>query len=111
MGNVSNLFKKKHKNISALAAHDKLEAGAVMVDVRNADEYLHGHVEGARNFPLAELHRIEQELDKNRELLVICQSGSSSSKAAKQLRKKGFKAINVSGGTTSWHSQGLPMSK
>ncbi len=111
MGNVSNLFKKKHKNISALAAHDKLEGGAVMVDVREYDEYKVGHVAGAKNLPIGELHRAGQILEKDLELLVICQHGSKSAKAAKTLRAQGYKAVNVAGGTSAWSSFGLPMSK
>ncbi len=101
MGNLSNLFKKEHKNISALASHDKLIGGAVMVDIREYNEYQNGHAVGAKHLPIGELHRAGQILDKDRELLVICQTGSKSAKAAKTLRSHGYNAVNVTGGTAA----------
>jgi hypothetical protein len=82
-----------------------------MVDVREYDEYKNGHAAGAKSLPIGELHRAGQILDKDLELLVICQSGDKSAKAAKILRSHGYKAVNVAGGTAAWSSFGLPMSK
>ena len=56
-------------------------------------------MKGFQNIPLNELASKVNQLDKNKEVIVICQSGMRSKQAAKVLKKLGFqRVINVSGG-------------
>ncbi|CAH0172451.1 putative adenylyltransferase/sulfurtransferase MoeZ [Peribacillus sp. Bi96] len=73
------------------------------IDVRTPNEYRGNHIRGFKNIPLNELNKRAQELSKDKEVVVICQSGMRSSSASKTLKKLGFKEVtNVKGGMSSW---------
>ncbi|MBG9753705.1 sulfurtransferase [Bacillus thuringiensis] len=73
--------------------------GKQLIDVRTVGEYRGNHMKGFQNIPLNELASRASQLDKNKEVIVICQSGMRSKQAAKMLKKLGFQqVINVSGG-------------
>jgi rhodanese-related sulfurtransferase len=85
-------------------------SNAVLIDVREPWEYNSGHAKGAKNIPLSQLGRRVAEVPKNREILLICQSGNRSVSAAHFLQKQGItQVVNVSGGTTVWRMHGLPL--
>lgn len=86
------------------------DSNAVLIDVREPWEYTSGHAKGAKNIPLSQLGRRLAEVPKNREILLICQSGNRSVSAAHFLQKQGHtQVVNVSGGTTVWRMHGLPL--
>ena len=85
-------------------------SNVAFIDVRTSSEYSNGHAKGAENMPLNTLDdTVASNLKKYDSVYVICQSGGRSSSATKILIKAGVKAINVSGGTMTWQSHGLPM--
>ena len=91
-----------------LAEH--LAAGnAVVVDVREAHEFLPGHVPGAVNVPLAALPARLRELPRDRRIWVICNSGNRGAQATPLLRALGVDAANVAGGTEAWIASGRPL--
>lgn len=75
------------------------------VDVRTPGEFKGGHIKEFRNIPLHQLaQKCEKELSKEKEVVVICQSGMRSQKACKILKKSGFtKVTNVKGGISAWN--------
>lgn len=82
----------------------------VLIDVREEWEYQRGHAKGAKNIPLSQIRQRYQELPRDREILVICQSGHRSMQAAKFLQQQGIEqVINVTGGTSVWRMHGLPL--
>jgi phage shock protein E len=86
------LLLKRGSNISAARAREHLRKGALVIDVRSAQEFSSGHISDAVNFPL---EGIETSLprriqDKNRVLLLHCQSGMRSSVASKKLQNLGY---------------------
>jgi hydroxyacylglutathione hydrolase len=84
----------------------------VVVDVREPWEYKQGHVPGALLIPLGQLASRLGELDPEKPVAVICESGSRSQSAAALLGQKGFKTVyNVSGGTGAWRYGGLALEK
>ena len=85
------------------AAH---EAGAVVLDVRNPDEYAEAHVPGAVLIPLPELADRQDEIPEGDPLYVICAVGGRSLTAAKALVQAGYRAVSVAGGTNGWVAQG-----
>ena len=109
----SKLFGSPVPSISVQDANTKLndKAKPFLLDVRQPEEYRSGHVNGAKLIPLGELSQRMKELPKNREILVICASGSRSSSATRQLVSAGYNAINVNGGVGSWMRAGLPLKK
>lgn len=91
-------------NISTQEAKDKFTEKAVQfIDVRTPNEYTANHRKPFKNIPLANMKTRSSELDKEQEVVVICQSGMRSMQAAKLLKKQGFeKVTNVRGGMGSW---------
>ena len=100
-------------NIAGMAAVNALEGlsplthwssdrgDALLVDVREPDEFAEGHAEGAVNFPLSRLRREWQGLPAGRELHVYCGVGLRAHNAVRFLRQQGFAAWNLSGGWKS----------
>ena len=87
---------------------------ALVVDVREPNEYASGHVLGAKNVPLARLAAGagEQLKRKDRPLIVYCDGGERSGKAASVLKREGFtRVLNLSGGLKAWQQAGLPVEK
>jgi len=74
------------------------------VDVRTPGEFKRNHIRGFKNIPLHQLSgKAEKELSKDKEVIVICQSGMRSGQASKVLKKLGFtKVTNVKGGMNAW---------
>jgi rhodanese-related sulfurtransferase len=69
------------------------------VDVRTPAEFKGNHIKGFKNIPLQVLSQKSNEISKDKEVVVICQSGMRSQKASKILKKLGFtKITNVKGG-------------
>ena len=88
-----------------------LSRGSVQViDVRGASEWEGGHLPGAPNIPLATLAARLAEVQRDRPVVVQCQSGGRSAIAASLLRAKGVKdVLNLSGGFSAWRDAGLPV--
>jgi rhodanese-related sulfurtransferase len=73
------------------------------IDVRTPGEFTGNHIRGFKNIPLYQLAQKTNELSKDKEIVLVCQSGMRSQKAAKVLRKLGFtKITNVKGGVSAW---------
>lgn len=86
--------------------------GALLLDVREADEYAEGHASGSTLIPLGQLQQRLQEIDayKNKPVALICRSGRRSAQALKLLERAGFSAaVNVEGGMMAWENAGLPV--
>jgi rhodanese-related sulfurtransferase len=83
---------------------------AVMVDVREQDEWDRGHAAGAIHIPLAELPaRIGELPEVDGTLPIMCRSGNRSGRAVEWLVAQGFDAVNAEGGMLAWQSAGKPM--
>lgn len=83
---------------------------AVLIDVREGWEYQGGHAKGAKNIPLSQIKQRLPEIPRDREILLICQSGHRSMQAAKLLHHQGIEQVlNVTGGTSVWRMHKLPM--
>ena len=91
------------------AAARRQAAGSPVIDVREPDEYVEGHVTAAPLIPLGDVVERVDEVPREGEVLVICKSGGRSRKAAEFLRSQGIDAVNVAGGTTAWIEAGHPI--
>lgn len=74
------------------------DGSVTLLDTRTADEYHTGHIEGFQNIPVDELRERLKEIEKEKPVYVICQSGLRSYIAARILEGNGYKAYNFSGG-------------
>lgn len=87
---------------------------ALVLDVREPTEFAAGHMLGAKNVPLAGVEGRAGELEKHKAkpVIVVCESGNRSSKAAAILRERGFaNVVNLAGGFPAWQQAGLPVVK
>ena len=78
-----------------------------LVDVREAEEWEAGHIEGARNIPEGDLPQRVDELDRSRPVVTVCRAGTRSDEAAQWLRGQGFDAQSLDGGMLAWKWAGL----
>ncbi len=77
--------------------------GAVLLDVRNPDEYAAGHIPGSINLPLPSIAEAVQRVpDKSTPLFVYCLSGGRSSSAISALEAMGYTNLNNIGGIRAW---------
>lgn len=73
------------------------------IDVRTSAEFKNNHIRGFKNIPLHQLVEKTNELSKEKEVVVICQSGMRSNQASKLLKKQGYKLVtNIKGGMNTW---------
>lgn len=77
---------------------------AILLDVRNVDEFEAGHVEGAVNLPLPQLRDRLDELNRDQDIWVYCQVGQRGYYATRALRLSGFRAYNLSGGFKTYQA-------
>jgi len=90
------------------------QKNALVLDVRDAAEYEKGHMLNARNIPLGELEARSAELQKHKAkpVIVVCDTGNRSGRAAAALRKQGFEQVfTLGGGIGAWQQAGLPLEK
>ena len=91
-------------NVKELA--DRIKAGNVaplIIDVREPNEYAYARIPGAVLKPLGDFREWALELDKDREYVLQCHTGSSHWQAAYLLERMGFTQVyNLSGGIEAW---------
>jgi rhodanese-related sulfurtransferase len=86
------------------------EAGALLVDVREPDEWDAGHIAGAVHIPLGDLGDGLRGLDPTRRTVFVCRVGARSDVAATVADRAGFASpANLAGGMQAWEAEGLPM--
>jgi phage shock protein E len=104
--------KSRIREVTPTQAHEEQEQGAVLIDVREAEEFGQGHAQGALHLSkgLIEL-RIEDAVpDTGTPIICYCGGGSRSALAADNLQKMGYTNVaSMSGGLKGWRNDGLPM--
>jgi glyoxylase-like metal-dependent hydrolase (beta-lactamase superfamily II)/rhodanese-related sulfurtransferase len=92
------------------AAQWRADAGAIVIDVREPEEYERGHLPGAIHIPQADLALFLDQLEKSKPYLVACAGGVRSIRAAHYLAWAGYKdVVSLDGGTDGWAQAGLPL--
>jgi rhodanese-related sulfurtransferase len=87
---------------------------AVVIDVRETEEFAVGHVGGARNVPLGQLEQRLPEVVKNKTVpvLLVCENGARANRALATAKKLGYdKAQVIAGGLKAWKEANLPVEK
>lgn len=82
-----------------------------LIDVRNTDEFIEGHISGAKNIPLPILKADQIQHDANKKIVVQCKSGKRGGQAYLLLKKMMPSAdiYNLKGGITEWQNAKLPI--
>lgn len=93
-------------DINAGVAEYKTTDGAVLLDVRTAEEYRAGYIDGSVNVPLDKISSIENTVkDKSTPLYVHCYSGSRSGQAVAYLKQMGYINAKNIGGISSYRGK------
>lgn len=90
-------------------ARSRTDAGAVLLDVREPDEWAAGHAPQATWMPMGEVAARQQELPDGQAIVVVCRSGGRSARVTSALLAAGFDATNLAGGMQAWAAAGLPV--
>jgi rhodanese-related sulfurtransferase len=100
---------KKFSSISPMLAVTKMnDSDTLIIDVREAPDFVQSHIENAVNTPLSKLSEGLKKIAeyKHKPVLIACQNGTRSLSAAKLLTKEGFEQVFViNGGMQAWEEE------
>ena len=100
--------------VSATAAAAMLKAGdALLIDVRELEEWEESRIPGADFKPLSEIQDWFEDLPRDVDIILQCRSGNRSGQATEALiSQAGFdRVFNLTGGIIAWHSADLPVDR
>ncbi|MGO3325018.1 rhodanese-like domain-containing protein [Gordonia sp. (in: high G+C Gram-positive bacteria)] len=81
----------------------------ILLDVREDDEWAQAHIRGALHIPLADVPARVEEIDLDRELLVVCRTSGRSYRIMEYLLMRGIDGAVVTGGMVAWQNAGKPV--
>jgi rhodanese-related sulfurtransferase len=96
------------REITANEVFELLEGEAILIDVRQENEWEAGHAPMATLIPLSELADHLDELPRDQLIVCACRSGGRSLRAATFLQEQGFDTVNLTGGMMAWFAEDLP---
>ncbi len=96
-------------HVAVRAAASLVAAGALLLDVREPDEWAAGHAPAATLIPMGEVRARRSELPRDRRIVAVCRSGGRSAAITDALRAWGYDAVNLAGGMCAWAAAGLPV--
>ena len=97
------MFFFRKTNINEALIECRQTPGAVLMDVREADEFRSGHIPGAINVPLSSIGQVT--LPKDKQLFVYCLRGTRSRRAVSRLKRMGYQNVQSIGGITAYNGQ------
>jgi rhodanese-related sulfurtransferase/glyoxylase-like metal-dependent hydrolase (beta-lactamase superfamily II) len=95
--------------VTPIESADLLDGGAVLVDVREPDEWEAGHAPRARLLPMGQVLERVAEIPTEQAVVVVCRSGGRSAAVTQVLRARGYDATNLAGGMRAWAAAGRPV--
>ncbi|WP_105615233.1 rhodanese-like domain-containing protein [Vallitalea okinawensis] len=105
-GLFDNLLKKNYENITAKEVESLInDKNTQIIDVRESYEYKSGHIPKAKLIPLGQLTGRLNEVNKNKQVILVCASGSRSGRAANLLAGEGYNVKNMTGGMSAWRAK------
>ena len=109
---IANDAKSRIKECDVAEARERVAKGAVLIDVREDNEYAAGHAAGARHMGRGIIERdiVQTFPDKDTELVLYCGGGYRSALAADNLQKMGYtNIISMDGGWSAWRDLRAPI--
>lgn len=103
--------KSRVREISVVETQKRIADGAVLVDVREDNEFAAGRARGSRHLGRGVIERdiVQTVPDKDTELILYCGGGFRSVLAADNLQKMGYTNVrSMAGGWTAWEEAGAP---
>jgi DMSO/TMAO reductase YedYZ molybdopterin-dependent catalytic subunit/rhodanese-related sulfurtransferase/glyoxylase-like metal-dependent hydrolase (beta-lactamase superfamily II) len=95
--------------VSARTAAALVDTGALLLDVREPEEWQAGHAARATLLPMGQVLGRRDQLPQDRPIVVVCRSGGRSAVVAQALRARGLNAVNLVGGMCAWNLTRLPV--
>lgn len=95
--------------VTPMAAHDLIRAGAAVIDVREEDEWSAGHAAHAVPMPMSQVEARIGEMRAGQPAVIVCRTGGRSSAVVQLLTSRGIDAVNLEGGMRAWEQAGLPV--
>ena len=107
---AENVAASYPREINIRQAREKMNAGAFFLDVRERREWEEVRIPGAVLIPMNQLEGRINEIPKDKDVVVVCASGSRSRMALDILRREGLeKSSSMSGGIRLWRQAGYPI--
>ena len=106
---IVNDAKSRVKEINVKQAQERINTGAIMIDVREDNEWNAGHVKGALHLGRGVIERdiINTIPQKATELILYCGGGFRSALSADNLQKMGYtNVLSMNGGWKAWNDEG-----
>ena len=107
-----NDAKSRIKETDVAGARKLVDSGAVLIDVREDNEYQAGHAAGARHMGRGIIERdiVQTFPEKDTEIVLYCGGGYRSALAADMLGKIGYTNVwSMDGGWKAWKNSGAPV--
>jgi rhodanese-related sulfurtransferase len=108
---------QRTQNAGALGPQEVIRLmnqGATVLDLRAAEAFAAGHINGARHFDAEQILNAGESLKKYKErpLIVYCDRGATAPSAVRTLLQQGFtKVFNLRGGLAAWRAENLPLAR
>ncbi|MGB3655876.1 MAG: rhodanese-like domain-containing protein [Rivularia sp. (in: cyanobacteria)] len=110
---MTSFVENKLQEVDAATLKQLMEEdGTLLIDVREKNEFAAEHIRGAKLMPLSHFHPGKISNEAHRKIVLQCQSGNRSAKAADKMFAAGFKeVIHLKGGLPTWKAAGYPTQK
>jgi rhodanese-related sulfurtransferase len=95
--------------VEADEAAELAESGALVLDVREDDEWSAGHVDGSLHVAMGELGGRLAELPVDRRIVAVCRTGARSGAVTEALAARGYDVVNLVGGLQAWQAEGYTL--
>ncbi|HKT04030.1 MAG TPA: rhodanese-like domain-containing protein [Rugosimonospora sp.] len=95
--------------MSAAEALELVGSDALLLDVREDDEWAAGHAPQAVHMPMSRISQEYASLPTGRTIVCVCHVGARSAAVAAALAEAGWAAVNLEGGMEAWAAAGLPV--
>jgi rhodanese-related sulfurtransferase len=90
-------------------ARELIQSKAILLDVREDDEWAAGHAPEAVHMAMSRIAREFGTLPTDRTIVCVCHVGARSAAVAAALNEAGWQAVNLAGGMAAWESAGYPV--
>lgn len=78
------------------------ESDAIVIDIRDANSFAQGHIDGATRIDNDNFQAFIESADKEKPIIVCCYHGNSSQPASQTVASFGFKSYSLQGGMSAW---------